>query len=236
MMMMIDEDDDDDWWPWHLGGHSPPSLRPVSPRWWHCHGNRRFLSSPSLHGYRPALIHKRCRGNAAPAHWWNLGIAAATGMGSGSPSDWFFNPFKPPLPLTHPPTHTWPRYPHLPSSNSSLCSSCVLCKRTVCAHKHNFPADTHRHTQTHTLTKQVQVHPLPQKQIHTLRRIWWQWRMQRGAGSMDDPLSLLLLESERWNSGVFLTYSHMHTQIYRVWFYTGTILNHLTWLWLVKAF
>lgn len=100
-------------------------------------------------------------------------------------------------------------YPLTPSSNSSFCSSCVLCKRTVCAHKHNFPAHTH------TPAKQVQVHPLPQKQIHTPRRVWWQWRMQRSTGSIDDPLSLLLPVSDCGNSGV-LTYSHMHTQLYRI--------------------
>lgn len=148
MLMMIDEgDDDDDWWPWHLGGHSPPSLCLVSPRSWHCHGNRRFLSSPSLHGYRPALIHKRCRGNAArlidgisalpQQRGWEVGLLA---IDFSTPSN---------LRISHSPIHLHTHdhviltYPLTPSSNSSFCSSCVLCKRTVCAHKHNFPAHTH---------------------------------------------------------------------------------------------
>lgn len=58
-------------------------------------------------------------------------------------------------------------YPLTPSSNSSFCSSCVCCASVQYVHT----SITSLHTHTHTLAKQVQVHPLPQKQIHTLRRV-----------------------------------------------------------------
>ncbi len=106
----------------HLEGHSLPSLCLVSPHSWDCHGNQQSLSLLSLHGYRPALIHERCQGNATLAHWWNLGIAAATGMGSGFPNDWFSTPSNPCM--SHPHlsththtqtnTHTHTRYPYIP--------------------------------------------------------------------------------------------------------------------------
>lgn len=140
---------------------------------------------PSIHGYRPALIHKRYQGNAALCHWWNLGIAAATGMGSGSPSHWFSIPPKPCIPVYPPtPTHSIFNYPF--TYPSVLKAASVHAPST----QHTQVKLTlHDLINANTSFNCVQMHTL---HIHvyvlSLRQLW---RMQRSSGGSHDPLSLL---------------------------------------------